>query len=392
MARPVSNVEVTTDTFQSWLNKTNELADLVTTEVVTANSTLGETTGNAHVYGTFGADVMVATDGLRGGNPSVSNTLTITSNTNINGGLTVTGHGSFSNGVTTDWIDTGDVEINSTSISIGGFVVNSSSSFENANNASHLQDATWESPGALGSTTSNTANVSTLTVDKIEANGSLGMDGYILHVDGTGTVYWDEGGGTGDGYTGSRGYTGSQGIQGPTGYTGSKGADGAQGPQGYTGSQGPAGVGTTGYTGSRGATGYTGSGASIGTSDAIRVGSLGVGTTAGTTGTIRATGEITGFYSDDRLKVRLGSIENALDKVLSLTGFYFRPNQTAKDLGYEDVLNVGVSAQEVKRVLPEVVVPAPIDETYMTVHYDRIVPLLIEAVKELKEMIDAISK
>ena len=52
-------------------------------------------------------------------------------------------------------------------------------------------------------------------------------------------------------------------------------------------------------------------------------------------------------------------------------------------LSYEAKPEVGVSAQEVQAIMPEVVVPAPIDEKYLTIHYDRMVPLLIEAIKEL---------
>ena len=51
---------------------------------------------------------------------------------------------------------------------------------------------------------------------------------------------------------------------------------------------------------------------------------------------------------------------------------------------------VGVSAQEVQRVLPEVVVPAPIDEKYLTVRYERMVPLLIEAIKEQQNKIESL--
>jgi hypothetical protein len=47
-------------------------------------------------------------------------------------------------------------------------------------------------------------------------------------------------------------------------------------------------------------------------------------------------------------------------------------------------MEVGLSAQEMQRVLPEVVVPAPVDETYLTIQYDRVVPLLVEAIKELR--------
>jgi hypothetical protein len=118
-------------------------------------------------------------------------------------------------------------------------------------------------------------------------------------------------------------------------------------------------------------------------------GSLGVGTTAsGTTGEIRATNDITAFYSDDRLKTKLGNIENALDKLTTLSGFYYEPNQTAQDLGYEVKRHVGVSAQDVQAVMPEVVKPAPISDQYLTVQYEKLIPLLIEAIKELKSEVD----
>jgi hypothetical protein len=103
-----------------------------------------------------------------------------------------------------------------------------------------------------------------------------------------------------------------------------------------------------------------------------------------------STGDVTAFFSDDRLKERKNNIENALDKVDSLNGFYYIPNELAQELGYEPTLQVGVSAQEVQKILPEVVVPAPIDEQYLTVKYEKLVPLLIEAIKELKEKLNRI--
>ena len=53
---------------------------------------------------------------------------------------------------------------------------------------------------------------------------------------------------------------------------------------------------------------------------------------------------------------------------------------------------VGVSAQEVQAILPEIIAPAPIDPQYMTIDYSKLVPLLIEAIKEQQEQIEKLTR
>tara|TARA_B110000977_G_scaffold55934_1_gene76192 strand:- start:5871 stop:7013 length:1143 start_codon:yes stop_codon:yes gene_type:complete len=134
--------------------------------------------------------------------------------------------------------------------------------------------------------------------------------------------------------------------------------------------------------------------------------SLGIATAAsGTAGQIRATNSIIAFYSDQRLKTVKHTIQDALAKVCSLDGVIYTQNALAEEFGYNDYsLQVGLLAQQVEKVLPEVVVPAPFDiaqnedgteysksgENYKTVQYDRIIPLLVEAIKELKEELNRI--
>jgi hypothetical protein len=170
--------------------------------------------------------------------------------------------------------------------------------------------------------------------------------------------------------TGQQGDTGPVGPTGPTGPTGVDGVSGVDGPTGPTGPTGPAGGFSTDSNG--------------------QVNSLGVGTPAsGVTGEIRATNNITAYFSDERLKTFHGKIPFALLKVLSLNGYYFTENDIAKSLGYNNNnLQVGVSAQEVYKVLPEIVSTAPISDKYLTVNYEKIVPLLIEAIKEQQIQID----
>ena len=125
------------------------------------------------------------------------------------------------------------------------------------------------------------------------------------------------------------------------------------------------------------------------TGNNYQVNCFGVGTAAsGTPGEIRATNNITAYYSDDRLKTKLGLISDPIEKVKSLSGFYFEANETAVALGYTKQREVGVSAQEVQAILPEIIAPAPIDAQYMTVRYEKLIPLLIEAIKAQQVQIE----
>ena len=81
-------------------------------------------------------------------------------------------------------------------------------------------------------------------------------------------------------------------------------------------------------------------------------------------------------------------IENALDKIETLTGFYYEPNETAINLGFEKKVEVGLSAQEVQKIQPEVVAKAPVSDEYLTLKYDRLIPLIVEAIKELRHEIE----
>jgi hypothetical protein len=107
---------------------------------------------------------------------------------------------------------------------------------------------------------------------------------------------------------------------------------------------------------------------------------------------IRVAGDVVAYYSDERLKDKKGNIENALEKVLSLNGFYYEPNKIAQELGYKKKLEVGVSAQEVEAVLPEIIKSAPIGGDYKTLDYGRLTPLLIEAIKEQQKQIEELKE
>ena len=111
------------------------------------------------------------------------------------------------------------------------------------------------------------------------------------------------------------------------------------------------------------------------------------------TGNLSVTGDVIAFVSDDRLKTNKVGLTNALDKVNSLNGFTYNFNETAGALGFPtDTSEVGVSAQEVQAVLPEAIKEAPVESEYITVSYHKLVPLLIEAIKELSDKVDSLEQ
>jgi hypothetical protein len=124
--------------------------------------------------------------------------------------------------------------------------------------------------------------------------------------------------------------------------------------------------------------------------------------------TIASAGQIIAYYSDERLKTNLGNVNNALDSICKLNGFKYINNDLAKSFGYTDEkTQLGVSAQEVESLFPEIVTLAPFDmeteeltgviksksgQNYKTVDYAKLVPVLIEAIKELKAEVDELKK
>lgn len=87
MAFNLSNVYAISDTFESWITKTNYGLDIISTLAVTTapNTAGGQTSGNAYVNGIFSANTLTATESIRGGNVTTSATLTCTSNIDVRG-------------------------------------------------------------------------------------------------------------------------------------------------------------------------------------------------------------------------------------------------------------------------------------------------------------------
>ena len=188
-----------------------------------------------------------------------------------------------------------------------------------------------------------------------------------------------------------------------TGAKGVKGATGSQGTQGTTGGTGAAftatnlasdrlvtGNSTTSIIGESNAT-FDGNNMTLSTGGLV----VGTPVTATTVGIGLFTNDVISYYSSDkRLKENITPIPWALDKVMAINGVYFDwielTDEQRKTIHPNKGRDIGIIAQEIEAVLPEVVTTR--DTGYKAVKYEKIVALLIEAIKEQQSEIEAIKR
>ena len=108
------------------------------------------------------------------------------------------------------------------------------------------------------------------------------------------------------------------------------------------------------------------------------------------TGQIASTDNITAYYSSDiSLKDNLRPIENALFKVNQIAGYEFDWNEKSHQIQQDKGHDVGLVAQEVEKVLPEIVITR--EDGIKAIQYEKVVPLLVEAIKEQQTLIEDLS-
>ena len=123
-------------------------------------------------------------------------------------------------------------------------------------------------------------------------------------------------------------------------------------------------------------------------SNSNSTGTLTVTGGVGVTGAMYVGGEIVAYAASDiKLKENISKIDNSLEKLLKISGYQYHWNKIAQEMYPErTTLDVGVLAQEVKEIIPSAVVER--EDGYLAVKYDKLIPLLIEAVKALKAEIE----
>ena len=110
------------------------------------------------------------------------------------------------------------------------------------------------------------------------------------------------------------------------------------------------------------------------------------GSNGNLTGYLRVAGDITAYYSSDRrLKDNIQPIESPLEKVSKLGGYSFDWIPT-EGIHINEGHDIGVVAQEIEKIAPEAVVTR--DNGFKAVRYEKLIPILIQAIKELDEKVN----
>lgn len=355
MAKNISNIN-TSDTFQQWLDKTNELSTAFRTDVITTGSGDSAAQGNAQITGNLTAAIFlgdVQTDALS--SETASATIQVNSPIKVNGASQTTA--TFSNGTG------GQVEFTNGSLTWDVGLKDSGGNFI-INTGAGADKLSLTSAGTL--TVPNLAVTEDVVVTQdVTANNFIGDGSQLTGV--VSSVAIDD--------ISDVTITNVQNGQ-VLKYNGSAWVNDTDFDSGLN-AQTLDNLDSTDFLRSNANDTYTGNLTVTG-----NINQTGVLTV---TGTIQATGDVVTNYStsDLRLKDNLKIIQNPLDKVSQINGYTFN----YKDNPSETI--PGVVAQEVEQILPGVVFDHERDgETYKAVRYDQLIPLLVESIKELKEKVN----
>ena len=357
MAKPgLSNV-TTAQTFQTWLDRTNQIVDIMKSDVITA-SFLGDTTnGNATLVGSFNATTLVASDRLRTDiiSPKTGSTSTVFTNP-----IDVQ-NASAQNALTLS-SPSGPRALYNAVTGAGGIIWQTGFQDVVSNNFI-IRAGSGGTPQFSISTTGNmtiSGTINTTGGGTVTANLIGNVTGNLVG-NVTGTV------------SSISNHTTNALAEGTNLYfTVARVRDSIN-----------AGTGVT-YDPE---TGIISIGQAVGIGNNVQFANLITTGTITSTGAISSNGDITAFASssDIRKKENIVRIDNALQKVLQIGGYTYNFKNDDRKLA-------GVIAQELEQVLPEVVYEIDDDEfgKSKAVRYGNIVGLLIEAIKELKSELDDI--
>jgi hypothetical protein len=368
----------TTQTFQNWFDKTNEMVDLFREQTVTATITGDLTIGNANLQGTFQANTVIADTLLR---TDAISAFTGLGSITVNSPIVINGTGDSTVATFAYAASGGQVKFtdNTTDWDVG---------INNSTNADFIIDSGVGIPklklspaGML--TVNNITVVEELLTEDIVVNGTLTANGAVNATSFAGPVTGNLTGNvissnTGNTVVDTSGST-TEFIGNLTGYpsalTNLTTSDLAEGTRYYF----------TPLRARQSLTGGTGITYNEDTGE-IKIGQNVSLTSNVGFNTIVTTGDITAFgtVSDRTQKENIVPITNALDKVDQLGGYTF--NYKNKP----DTPMTGVMAQELLEVLPEAVyktIDGNTGEEIYAVRHGNVIGLLIEAIKELNEKV-----
>ena len=412
MAQDLGNI-TTSQTFQNWFNKTNDIVDLLASNVVTAAAGGSTTTGSATLTGNLTAGNVIGSTKI-----STNTIEAISSNTpvNVNGAFKVTGSAQL----TTTFLNSAGAQTRYTNGSLswdvglensnpGNFIINTGVA---PNKFSLSTAGTLTVPNAVvtgsltvGSLTIGAGGAGLSTDDVTEGATNLyhttararaafsAGDG--INLSATGVISFD-GQGELDTYKGNKFIpTGSFASATSNAYIAGGLLSGA--PAGQLNVLSGSVVSTPLYWFQAGiqvdgymkVTGNIESDANI-TSDGgiiyVKTGST-IKASIDQSGNGFFTGDVTtnGSASDERLKENIKPLEKGLETIEQIKTYTFNYKARPQDT------HPGVIAQEIEKLVPEVVYDIEMEDgIYKAVRYQQLVPLLINAIKDLSEKVNVL--